>query len=296
MDAGFASGSSYRSENGQTRGKYQMNKFPHKKKHIYFDDDKLESDIHEEEEEMEEEESDNDEEEEDDDEDEDDEEEETNQKDYSQMSMEELLKLQEKIGTKDFNRKVLKEGSQRVVHGPKYYSRTNKNRPPEMPLMRRRAPRMRYLDPHQKTKKTIQRDPRFDDLSGRLDMREWEHKYQFISELRKKEKEVLKRELTKEDSEDMKKRIESIVQRMENQERQKKFEQKEKEVEKEIRQEQMSALRQGVKPKYVTNKEKKLRVRAKHFETLKQENRVDKYMKKQEKKQRMKEMRERGAF
>lgn len=289
MDAGFSGDSSLMGEKGQTRRKYQMMQDVGKEKHIYFDDDKEESDDEEEEEEMEEEDSD------DDDTEEEEEEEEKNQN-YSEMSMEELLKLQEKMGTKAFNSKVLKEESRPVGHEPDYYRRSNKNRPSEMPLMRKRAPRMRYLDPYQKTKKAIQRDPRFDDLSGRLNMEEWQHKYQFISNIRKKEKEVLKKELKKEDNEDMKKRIQSIVQRMENQERQKKFEQKQKEVEKEIRQEQREALKQGIRPKFVTNKEKSLRVRAKHFETLKQENRVDKYMKKKEKKQRFKEMKESGAF
>ncbi|XP_063597930.1 ribosomal RNA processing protein 36 homolog [Penaeus indicus] len=184
-----------------------------------------------------------------------------------------LRDLCEKMGTKAFNSKVLKEESRPVARDPDYYRRSNKNRPSEMPLMRKKAPRMRFLDPHQKTKRAIKRDPRFDDLSGRLNMEEWQHKYQFISNIRKKEKEVLKKELKKEDNEDMKKRIKSIVQRMENQERQKKFEQKQKEVEKEIRREQMEALKQGIRPKFVTNKEKNLRVRAKHFETLKQENR-----------------------
>merc|ERR1712240_973804 len=113
------------------------------------------------------------------------------------MTMEELLKLQEEIGTKAFKEKVLNSNKKPKIENNSY-KRANKNRPREMPMMRKSAPRMNFLEPEKKVSKKISRDPRFDDLSGTLNMKTWQKKYGFITEKRKKEKEVLKQELKKE--------------------------------------------------------------------------------------------------
>lgn len=220
------------------------------------------------------------------------------QKDYSKMSMEELLKLQENIGTKAFNQKVLKVGeasSSRKNEGfekpeRKKFKRANKNRPREVPMMRRAAPRLQSLDPKEKVKKRATRDPRFDDLSGKLNIKSWQENYKFLRETRKKEKEILKEELKTQEDPVKKKKMKAIIQRMENQEREQAKREKEKELEQMDKQRQKEALMRGEKPRYMSNKEKKLLLKAAQFEKLKKGNRVDKYLERKEKRLRVKEL------
>ncbi|KAG0713218.1 DNA polymerase iota [Chionoecetes opilio] len=178
--------------------------------------------------------------------------------------MEELLKLQEDMGTKAFRKKVLKTGGgiARSSNSPAgqggssaQLKRANKNRPAEVPMMRQAAPRLANLEPGQRMKRQIIRDPRFDDLSGNLNLKSWQGNYSFLREMRKKEKEVLKKELKTEEDPEKKHRMKSIIQRIENQERERGRKEKEQEVKRLERQEQREALRQGRKPKLITNKE-----------------------------------------
>lgn len=228
---------------------------------------------------------------------------------YQGMTMQELLKLQEDMGTKAFRNKVLKKGGGIVGNGGSsagksgtskpatkqggtktVLKRANKNRPVEVPMMRRAAPRLATLDPGHSTKRMIIRDPRFDDLSGDLNLKSWQENYGFLRETRKKEKELLKKELKTEQDPEKKARMKSIIQRMENQERERARKEKEREVRQQERQEQREALRQGKKPKFMSNKERKLLVKAAHFEDLKKGNKLEKYLERKEKRLKAKEM------
>ncbi|XP_042230097.1 ribosomal RNA processing protein 36 homolog isoform X2 [Homarus americanus] len=215
------------------------------------------------------------------------------------MTMEELLKLQEKIGTKAFRKKVVSGGpfiynqdtKASEDNGDEVFNRANKNRPREVPMMRRAAPRMTSNDAGQKGKIKITRDPRFDDLSGKLNLNVWQGNYGFLSNRRKKEKEMLKKELKNEEDPVKKKKIKSVIQRMENQLREKERRNLENEVTRNHRREQMEALRQGKKPKHFYKNEQKLLLKAAQFEQLKKENRVDRYLERKEKRLRAKELR-----
>jgi len=211
-------------------------------------------------------------------------------KDHSQMSMEELLKLQEEIGTKAFKEKVLNP-VKRHKNEVQSFKRANKNRPREVPMMRKAAPRMNFLEPEKKIGKKISRDPRFDDLSGTLNIKSWQKKYGFIVEKRKQEKELLKKELMKEKDPEQKEKLKSIIQRMENQERERAKRERDESVLNIERDQQIENLKEGKKPRFMTKSEKKLLLKAAHFEQLKKENRVDKYMEKKEKGKRAKEIR-----
>lgn len=213
--------------------------------------------------------------------------------------MEELLKLQEDIGTKAFRQKVLKKGGGIMSSAssavgqksrPVHLKRTNKNRPAEVPMVRHVAPRMSTLQPGQNMKRKITRDPRFDDLSGNLNLRAWQENYGFLKELRKKEKDILKKEWKKEEDPEKKQRMKSIIQRMENQEKEQARKEKVKEVMRQEKQEQRDALRQGRKPKFLPNKERKLMVKAAQFEDLKKGNKLEKYLERKEKLLKAKEM------
>ncbi|MPC14753.1 ribosomal RNA processing protein 36 homolog [Portunus trituberculatus] len=224
---------------------------------------------------------------------------------FQEMTMEELLKLQEDIGTKAFQKKVLKTGSgilsstsPAVEQKRKSIKvkRANKNGPAEVPMVRHAVPRLATLQPGQNMKRKITRDPRFDDLSGNLNLRAWQENYGFLKEMRKKEKDILKKEWKEEVDPEKRKRMKSIVQRMENQEREQARKEREKEVKRQQQQEQRDALRQGRKPKFLPNKERKLLVKAAHFEDLKKGNKVEKYLERKEKRLNAKEMKKRKKF
>lgn len=224
-------------------------------------------------------------------------------KNFQEMTMEELLKLQEDMGTKAFRKKVLKTGggimsstSSAVVQEsrPVQLKRANKNRPAEVPMVRHAAPRLATLQPGQNMKRKITRDPRFDDLSGNFNVKAWQENYGFLKELRKKEKDILKKEWKKETDPEKKRRIKSIVQRMENQEKEQARKEKQREVKRLQRQEQRDALRQGRKPRLLPNKDRKLMVKAALFEDLKKGNKLEKYLERKEKRLKAKEMKKKN--
>lgn len=238
-----------------------------------------------------------------DDDDDDDDHSSQNHRNFSEMTMEELLQLQEDIGTKAFKRKVLLGGavespsshSSGVRGAPdkpkhKKFKRLNKNRPREVPMMHRAAPRLTFLDPSQKIKRKAIRDPRFDDLSGHFNLDAWKNNYKFLRETRRKEKEILIEEMKKEGDPNKRRKIESIIQRMQNQEIEQSKRDKEKEILKEEKEQQKGLLREGKKPKFMTSKERKLLLKAAQFEQLKKENKVDKYLQRKEKRKRVKEL------
>lgn len=217
------------------------------------------------------------------------------------MSMEELLKLQENVGTKAFKDKVLMaDGQHQALSGRrdsvarKVKPQKDKDRPTEMPLMRKAAPLMKSVHPRQKVKKMMIRDPRFDDLSGALNMTTWSKKYDFLKATRKKEKEILKEKLNKEQDTEKQQQLKSVIQRMENQEREQSRRQKEAEIKKMERQQQIEMLRKGLKPKYMSAKERKMQSKTAHFEKLKEKDRVDKYMERKEQRPRAKEWKKKG--
>ncbi|XP_068240742.1 ribosomal RNA processing protein 36 homolog [Palaemon carinicauda] len=215
-------------------------------------------------------------------------------KDYSGMTMEELLKLQEEIGMKAFKEKVLKvpKSEKPESNEKKSFKRLNKNRPSEMPLMRKRAPPMNFMQPGKKSRKKIVRDPRFDDLSGNLQLDLWGERYKFLKDTRKKELEILKNGLQEETNPVKKEKLKKTIQRMENQQRESLRREQERAVTMIEKKHQREALKQGKKPRYMKNKDKKLLMKTMQFDELKKGNKVSKYLQRKEKKLAKKEKRQ----
>ncbi|XP_071526751.1 ribosomal RNA processing protein 36 homolog [Panulirus ornatus] len=222
---------------------------------------------------------------------------------YSKMSMKQLLKLQEDMGVKKFKQEVLKGSGHpssdptetRQTEKQEQFKRANKNRPSEVPMMRKAAPRLFSL-PRHNVKKKITRDPRFDNLSGHLNMTIWKGNYRFLKDQRKKEKEILKEEMKSVSNPIKKKKMRSIIQRMENQEKEQAKHEKGMEIRKGVRHRQMDSLRQGKKPKFMTKREQKILLKAAQYEELKKTNRVEKYLERKEKRKLAKEMKNRGKI
>lgn len=212
------------------------------------------------------------------------------------VSMEDLLALQDKIGTKAFTKRIIKMKKERMKPEKKCqantYKRANKNCPLEAPLQRKCVPIMRSFAPKTSTKvkhKTAFRDPRFDDLSGKLDSIAWKKNYQFLLNLRKREKNLLVKELKKQKNPKKCEQLKLAIQRMSNQEREIKKREQERMIKKQQRDEAIALMKEGYKPRFIKHKENKLAHKISHFEELTKNNKLEKYLQRKEKKLKKKE-------
>ena len=103
------------------------------------------------------------------------------------------------------------------------------------------------------------------------------------------ELKVLKEELVNEDDPDRIKQIKYLIQRMENQEREKKKVNNQKNVLQEQKKKNRELIKDGKAPVFVSKQEQKNKDLIEKYEELKQTNRLDTYMKKKNKKNLFKE-------
>ncbi|KAF2366415.1 rRNA biogenesis protein RRP36 [Trinorchestia longiramus] len=179
--------------------------------------------------------------------------------------------------------------SQSVEEPPSFRDKGKHAGPVEMSLTRRVPPPLWKL--HKKAPSgRVVRDPRFDDVSGKLDMAAFSKNYQFLAEMRDKERVTLKKALSRAANPQDRLRAKLAIQRIDNQEREKnKFleERRRKKIEKEAL---ISSLKEGRRPYVKKKSEQKLEVLCEKFQALKKEKRLDKYLERKEKKKRAKEL------
>lgn len=101
------------------------------------------------------------------------------------MSFEELLELQSQVG-RTAHRQVVAGSSTKKQSPRKPVCVADKHRPLEMSA-KVRVPFLRQVVP---ISKKVARDPRFDDLSGDYNPEVFDKTYQFLNDIRAKEKEV----------------------------------------------------------------------------------------------------------
>uniref|UniRef100_A0A8C6RVS5 rRNA biogenesis protein RRP36 n=1 Tax=Nannospalax galili TaxID=1026970 RepID=A0A8C6RVS5_NANGA len=111
-------------------------------------------------------------------------------RDTSDMSFEELLELQSQVGTKAYKQLVTGNSIKRQSSRQPVCV-ADKHRPLEMSA-KVRVPFLRQVVP---ISKKVARDPRFDDLSGEYNPEVFDKTYQFLNDIRAKEKEVCSKRL-----------------------------------------------------------------------------------------------------
>lgn len=193
----------------------------------------------------------------------------------SHMSFEDVLKLQNKVGTKVYNK---------VKHGEtekkeKCKRRLNKNRPMEVSA-KRPVPFLRQIVT---VKKSTLRDPRFDDLSGEYKSDIFEKTYSFINDIKNREKEVVKKKLKKTKSEKKKEKLQFLVKRMENQERARLSHEQQRDRDLQFKRAQRERANQGQAPLFLKNSEKKKLQLLEKYEGLKKSGKLDQFMTKKRK-------------
>ncbi|XP_031157041.1 ribosomal RNA processing protein 36 homolog [Sander lucioperca] len=199
-------------------------------------------------------------------------------KELSNMSFEDIMKLQNKVGTKVYNQVAYGNNERGGTTGRK--KRLNKNRPMEISA-KRPAPFLRQVV---SVKKPTLRDPRFDDLSGEYKPEIFESTYKFINDIRGREKEIVQKQLkrTKKDNK-KKEKLQFLLKRMENQERARQSREQQRERELQFKRLQRERANQGARPFFLKNSEKKKLQLAEKYQQLKKSGKLDNFLSKKRK-------------
>ena len=134
----------------------------------------------------------------------------------SHMSLEELLELQSQVGTKAYKQLVAGGSTKKKNCRPPVQKAcvADKHRPLEMSA-KVRVPFLHQVVP---ISKKVARDPCFDDLSGEYNPEVFDKTYQFLDDIRAREKELVKKQLKKRRSGEEHEKLQHLLQRMEQQE------------------------------------------------------------------------------
>jgi len=196
------------------------------------------------------------------------------------MTFEELLLLKERLGTKAYNEAMFPQTKKRKAGSREQYKRENKNRPTEVSSKIRTA-KVRSVVP---VKKKMIRDPRFDDLSGNYNETYFNQAYEFLSDVKQREKQKLVKSLKKEKDDKKRKRIENLLTKMAQKEKAEGVKEERQQREKERRKKERELVAKGKKPFFLKKSEKKkLELQEKHNK-LEKSGQLNKYLKKQSKK------------
>nr|KAF6341988.1 ribosomal RNA processing 36 [Myotis myotis] len=170
-------------------------------------------------------------------------------KDTSNMSFEELLELQSQAGTKAYKQLVAGSSTKKQGSRPPVQNAcvADKHRPLEMSA-KVRVPFLRQVV---SISKKVARDPRFDDLSGEYNPEVFDKTYQFLNDIRAKEKELVKKQLKKHRSGEKHEKLQQLLQRMEQQEMAQQERKRQQELRLALKQERRAQAQQGHRPYFL---------------------------------------------
>ncbi|XP_073525078.1 ribosomal RNA processing protein 36 homolog [Phyllobates terribilis] len=204
--------------------------------------------------------------------------------DFSAMSFEEIISVKNKMGTKAFYKAV--QGSRKgksSADGRK----ADKSRPLEM-SSKKPVPFLRKVVP---AKKRMQRDPRFDDLSGEFKPEVFEKTFGFLDDIKKKEKETLEKKLQKTRDPALREPLIQLLRRMDQQEKAAKQKQRLREKEAEFKRQQRERAQQGKKPLYLKKSDIRKLELVDQYQELKRKGKVEKFLSKKRKRNSIKDRR-----
>ncbi|BFZ06992.1 hypothetical protein BsWGS_10031 [Bradybaena similaris] len=202
----------------------------------------------------------------------------------SHLPLSELMTMQNKIGLKAF-RKIKYGLSGKATTGSTSFKRENKNRPSELSA-RRPVPRNSVCP-----KAKVTRDPRFDDLSGEFNERIFKKTYNFLTEVKKKEKLKLEKIIKKTTDKQRKSELKQLHNRMEQQELAAQRKEKQQELEKEWKQKEREQVLAGKKPFFLKKAQKRALLEAEYQKELTESGKMQKYLTRKNKKIAAKEKR-----
>ncbi|XP_047589492.1 kelch domain-containing protein 3 isoform X2 [Lutra lutra] len=194
----------------------------------------------------------------------------------SNMSFEELLELQSPVGTETYKHFADGNSSKKQGSRPRVQNAcvADKHRPLEMSA-KVRVPFLRQVVP---ISKKVARDPRFDDLSGEYNPEVFDKTYEFLNDIRAKEKELVKKQLKKHRSGQEQEKLQQLLQRMEQQERAQQERKRQQELRLALKQEQRARAQQGQRPYFLKKSEQRQLVLAEKFKELKRSKKLESFL------------------
>ncbi|XP_051980262.1 ribosomal RNA processing protein 36 homolog [Xyrauchen texanus] len=199
-------------------------------------------------------------------------------KELSTMSFEEIMMLQNKVGTKAYN-KIAYGAKRQQQQNNEPMKRLSKHKPQEISA-KKHVPFLRKVIP---VKKMISRDPRFDDLSGEYKPEIFNQTYKFINNLREEETQIVRKKLKKAKSESKKEELKALLKRLENQQRSRQRQEHEREKELQFKRKQRELVGQGHKPFYLKKSDKKKLELADKYSELKKSGKLENFLSKKRK-------------
>ncbi|XP_005389794.1 PREDICTED: ribosomal RNA processing protein 36 homolog isoform X2 [Chinchilla lanigera] len=197
-------------------------------------------------------------------------------KGMADMSFEELLELQSQVGTKTQKELVARNSTKKPGARGSAQSAcvADKHRPLEMSA-KVRVPFLRQVVP---ISKKVARDPRFDDLSGEYNPEVFDKTYQFLNDIRAKEKELVKKQLKKHRSEEERGKLQQLLQRLEQQEAAQQERKRQQELRLALKQEQRARAQQGHRPYFLKKSEQRQLALAEKFKELKRSKKLESFL------------------
>ncbi|XP_021547805.1 kelch domain-containing protein 3 isoform X1 [Neomonachus schauinslandi] len=194
----------------------------------------------------------------------------------SNMSFEELLELQSQVGTKTYKQLAAGNSSKKQGSRPRVQNAcaADKHRPLEMSA-KVRVPFLRQVVP---ISKKVARDPRFDDLSGEYNPEVFDKTYEFLNDIRAKEKELVKKQLKKHRLGQEHEKLQQLLQRMEQQEMAQQERRRQQELRLALKQEQRARAQQGHRPYFLKKSEQRQLVLAEKFKELKRSKKLESFL------------------
>ncbi|CAN2391909.1 ribosomal RNA processing, partial [Pristimantis euphronides] len=202
----------------------------------------------------------------------------------SSLSFEEMISFQSKVGRKAFYKTVQSSRRGKLAAN---VTQLDKNRPLEI-SSKEAVPFLRKVVP---AKKMMQRDPRFDDLSGEFKPGVFEKTYSFLDEVKKKEKEVLEKKLRKARDPALRDQLQQLLRRRNQQEEAAKQKQRLQERQAAFKRQQRERAQQGKKPFYLKKGDIRKLELADRYQELKKKGKVESFLSKKRKRNSMKDRR-----
>ncbi|XP_004379617.1 ribosomal RNA processing protein 36 homolog [Trichechus manatus latirostris] len=194
----------------------------------------------------------------------------------SNMSFEELLALQSQVGTKKYKQLIAGTSIRKQDSRPSVKNAcvADKHKPLEMSA-KARVPFLRQVVP---VSKKVTRDPRFDDLSGEYNPEVFDKTYQFLNDIRAKEKEIVKKQLKKHRSGEEREKLQLLLQRIEQQEMAQQDRKQQQELRLALKRERRAQAQQGHRPYFLKKSEQHQLALAEKFKELKRSKKLESFL------------------
>uniref|UniRef100_A0A2D4EK40 rRNA biogenesis protein RRP36 n=1 Tax=Micrurus corallinus TaxID=54390 RepID=A0A2D4EK40_MICCO len=207
-------------------------------------------------------------------------------KELSSMSFGELLQMRNQVGIKAYQQMTSKKRLPDVTKTKKRPC-LSKNRPLETSA---KLP-VPFLRQVVTVKKKVSRDPRFDDLSGEYKPEVFEKTYSFLNDVRKKEKEVIQKQLKKSQNVEEQNKLQQLLKRMTQQEEAQRKCQKKREDSLAFKRQQRELAKQGKKPFFLKKSEMQKLELAEKYKELKKSGKLESFLNKKRKRNAAKDKR-----